>query len=115
MLPNPEQRDVAARRGRPTSNRAFYDPRADLVAIDLNDPAGAVDGIDIGRATVLVDADGVPRAVEIVGARIHGVDETIAVVARRWRALDRFLLLASAHAALAAPNFEIEVSLHEAV
>lgn len=55
------------------------------------------------------------RAVEIVGVRTHGVDETIAAVARRWRAVDRFELLASAHAALAAPDFEIEVSLHEAV
>lgn len=94
--------------------RAFYDHQADLVAIDLHQPGAAVDGIDVGRATVLVDCDGIPRSIEIVGVRDHGTDDAISVVLDRWPTLSRSALLAAAHAALAAPDLEIDVSVRAA-
>lgn len=90
--------------------RAFYDRQADLVAIDLNEPGDAVDGIDVGLATVLVDVVGVPRSIEIVGVRVRGIDETITAVVTRWPTLDRSGLLAAAQAVLMAPNLEIELN-----
>lgn len=94
--------------------RAFYDHQADLVAIDLHQPGDAVDGIDVGRATALVDRDGVPRSIEIVGVRDHGTDDAISAVVDRWPTLSRSGLLAAAHAALAAPDLEIDVSVRAA-
>ncbi len=94
--------------------RAFYDHQADLVAIDLHQPGDAVDGIDVGRATALVDRDGVPRSIEIVGVRDHGTDDAISAVVDRWPTLSRSGLLAAAHAALAAPDHEIDVSVRAA-
>ncbi len=90
--------------------RAFYDRQADLVAIDLNEPGDAVDAIDVGRATVLVDADGAPRSIEIVGVDRRGAAEAITAVVARWPKLDRPGLLAAANAARAAPDREITVS-----
>lgn len=94
--------------------RAFYDHRADLVAIDLHQPGDAVDGIDIGRATALIDREGVPRSIEIVGVRDHGADDAINAIVDRWPTLSRSGLLAATHAALAAPGLEIDVSVRAA-
>ncbi len=90
--------------------RAFYDRHADLVAIDLNEPGDAVDAIDAGLATVLVDESGAPRSIEIVGVRGSSTDEAITAVVARWPTLDRSGLVAAADAALAAPDREIMVS-----
>lgn len=94
--------------------RAFYDHQANLIAIDLHQPGDAVDGVDIGRATVLVDGDGMPRSIEIVGVRDHGADDAVSAVVDRWPTLSRSGLLAAAHAALAAPDLEIDVSVRAA-
>lgn len=108
-LPGPKGHDDPTRpEGRCV--RAFYDRQADLVAIDLSEPGDVVDAIDVGRATVLVDADGAPRSIEIVGVHGRGAAEAITAVVARWPQLDCSGLLAAANAARAAPDREITVS-----
>lgn len=80
------------------------------MAIDLNEPGDVVGAIDVGPATVLVDADGAPRSIEIVGVDRRGAAEAITAVVARWPKLDRSGLLAAADAAQATPDREITVS-----
>lgn len=56
----------------------------------------------------------VPRSIEIVGVRDHGTDDAITAIVDRWPSLSRLGLLAAAHAALAAPDLEIDVSVRAA-
>lgn len=95
--------------------RAYYDLAADLLAIDLRTPPdGIVDTIDLPCVAVLVTANGEPRSVEVTSVAAHGVDTAISAIVDRWPSLSRVALSAAAHAAIAAPDAEVDVTLSAA-
>lgn len=88
--------------------RAEYDSRADALQIHLAEAAEWVDGREIAGHEVDYDAGGRPVAVDVLSPG-DGLDGLLEVADRLG--VDREALLATARAALAAPDREVAVDV----